>query len=318
MKKKILLAATALLAFTAFAQTYKMRVLKNDGTEIFYPTEDVKQVDFVEVEENDEPKEVKVLLAGDDVNKDGPMRVTRLDNIGPGGGNILVYPTDMSNDPYVKHAVVIWGPGGGTQPSAYMGIINRLASQGFVVMALRESPGSGDLAISALNWLEEKSNDPNGPLYNRIILDKVGCAGHSMGGLESEQALIKDPRVYTAALNNSGDLGHTAMTKVPANKPAMIVYGEAGMEKPNAEADYGNSGVKNPACLIKMTGGSGSEGGWGHGSGPWGGMAATVAWMRWHLGGEDRKDEFTTPNGQYVSGYIIGEQGRWEGKYKNW
>ncbi len=311
MKRIALLAAT-LVAMSAVAQTYKMRVLKNDGSEVFFPTEEVKQVDFVEYNE-EEPKEIKVFLAGDDVNQNGPMKLTEFDNIGPGGGNILVYPTNMSDDPYVKHPVVIWGPGGGTKPDAYMGIINRLASQGFVVMALRESPGSGDLAIAALDWLEEKSKDPNGPLYNRIITDRVGCAGHSMGGLESEQALIKDKRVVTAALNNSGDLGHTAMSYVSADKTAMIVYGESGMEAPNAEADYNNNGVKCPACLIKMVGND-----WGHGSGPWGGMAATVAWMRWQIAGEDHKSEFTTPNGHYVNGNIIGEKGYWNGKYKNW
>ncbi|MBP3716190.1 MAG: hypothetical protein J6I79_01665 [Paludibacteraceae bacterium] len=310
--KKLTLLATALIATSALAQNYKMRVLKTDGSEIFYPTEEVKQVDFVEYNE-DEPKEIKVFLAGDNVNQDGPMKLTKMENIGPGGGNILVYPTEMSNDPYVKHGVIIWGPGGGSKPSEYMGIINRLASHGFVVMALRESPGSGDLASAALDWLEEKSNDPNGPLYNRIITDRVGCAGHSMGGLESEQALIKDKRVVTAALNNSGDLNHSAMTLVPTDKTAMIVYGEAGMEAPNAEADYGNNGVKCPACLIKMVGNN-----WGHGSGPWSGMAATVAWMRWQIGGEDHKSEFTTPNGQYVNGNIIGDKGYWNGKYKNW
>ena len=144
-----------------------------------------------------------------------------------------------------------------------------------------------------------------------------------MGGLESEQMLIKDDRVITAMLNNSGDLGHTAMSYVSPNKTIGIVYGEGGMERPNAEADYNNQGVKAPACLLKMTGGQGNECqqgecGWGHGSGPWGGMAATVAWMRWHLGGEDfRKADFVGMSGKYIDGSIIGSQGKWKGQCKN-
>lgn len=246
---------------------------------------------------------------------------------------ILAYPKRLSITK--KHAVVVWGPGGGTAPGAYGGMINRLASHGFVVVALRESPGTGNVATEALDWLAKKNNTPGDPLYQKLDLTKVGCSGHSMGGLESEQAVIKDERVITAMLNNSGDLGHTAMASVSTNKTIGIVYGEGGMERPNAEADYHNQGVRAPACLIKMTGGTGSECqtingvtecGWGHGSGAWDGIPATVAWMRWHLGGEDfRKADFVGTTGKYIDGPIYSydwqghrkEQGHWYGQCKN-
>lgn len=275
----------------------------------------------VESSSSEEAKPKGVFLAeGSDETKD-QMRVKYIERTGHDGGGILAYPEQLSNDQ--KHAVVVWGPGGGTEPGAYGGIIRRLASHGFVVIALRESPGNATQAIPALNWLEKKNKDPNDPLYQKLDMTKVGCSGHSMGGLESEQALIKDDRVITAMLNNSGDLGHTAMSQVSASKTVGIVYGEGGMERPNAEADYNNQGVKAPACLIKMTGGQGNECqqgecGWGHGSGPWGGMAATVAWMRWHLGDEDfRKADFVGTSGRYINGEIIGERGHWKGQCKN-
>ena len=256
------------------------------------------------------------LAEGTDENKD-QMEVEYIEHTGWDGGGILSYPKRLSTDK--KHAVVVWGPGGGTEPGAYGGMIHRLASHGFVVIALRESPGNASQGKPALDWLEKKNNDPNDPLYQKLDMTKVGCSGHSMGGLESEQMVIQDKRVITAMLNNSGDLGHTAMASVPTDKTIGIVYGEAGMERPNAEADYNNNGVRAPACLIQMTGGpQGGEGGWGHGSGPWGGMAATVAWMRWHLGGEDfRKADFVGSSGRYINGEIIGEQGHWKGTCKN-
>ena len=275
----------------------------------------------VESSSSEAAKPKGVFLAeGADETKD-QLKVKYIEHTGHDGGGILAYPEQLSNDR--KHAVVVWGPGGGTEPGAYGGIIRRLASHGFVVIALRESPGNATQAIPALNWLEKKNNDPNDPLYQKLDMTKVGCSGHSMGGLESEQALIKDDRVITAMLNNSGDLGHTAMSQVSTSKTVGIVYGEGGMERPNAEADYNNQGVKAPACLIKMTGGQGNECqqgecGWGHGSGPWGGMAATVAWMRWHLGGEDfRKADFVGTSGRYINGEIIGERGHWKGQCKN-
>ncbi|SHL01336.1 esterase [Fibrobacter sp. UWB12] len=275
----------------------------------------------VESSSSEEAKPKGVFLAeGKDETKD-QMRVKYIERTGHDGGGILAYPEQLSNDQ--KHAIVVWGPGGGTEPGAYGGMIRRLASHGFVVIALRESPGNASQGKPALDWLAKKNNDPNDPLYQKLDMNVVGCSGHSMGGLESEQMVIQDKRVITAMLNNSGDLGHTAMSQVPQGKTIGIVYGEGGMERPNAEADYNNPGVKVPACLIKMTGGQGNECqqgecGWGHGSGPWGGMAATVAWMRWHLGGEDfRKADFVGTSGRYINGEIIGERGHWKGTCKN-
>lgn len=266
------------------------------------------------------PKSI-FLSTGTDENKD-QLPVEVMEKVGADGGGILAYPKDMSTDPNVKHAVVIWGPGGGTEPGAYMGMIKRLASHGFVVLALSSSPGDASKAIAAINWLEEKNNLDYGVLSGKLDMNKVGCSGHSMGGLESEQALIKDKRVIAAMLNNSGDLGHTAMSYVSPEKHIGIVYGEKGMERPNAEADYNNNAVKAPACLIQMTGGPmNSEGGWGHGSGAWDGVPATVAWMRWHLGGEtERKADFVGTSGKYINGPIYvsyGTQGKWQGQCKN-
>lgn len=268
-----------------------------------------------------------IYLANDKDENKNYMQVEYKINTGFDGGGILAYPKNLSTTQ--KHGIVVWGPGGGTPPSSYEGIIRRLASHGFVVIALKESPGDASQAKAAIDWLENKNNTANDLFYQKLDMSKVGCSGHSMGGLESEQALIQDSRVITAIMNNSGDLGHTAMAQVSPQKTIAIVYGEGGMERPNAVADYNNAGVKAPACLIKMSGGQGTECaadyqggpqecGWGHGSGSWGGMAATVAWMRWHLGGEDfRKADFVGTNGAYINGPIIGEQGYWKGTCKN-
>lgn len=209
MKKLLLLSIVTFLSLGLVAQSvYKMRVVKTDGQEIFFNTSDVDYVDFSYYEESEpEENKISVFLAGDDVNKDGPCKVATMNNVGPDGGCILAYPENMSEDPNVKHGVVIWGPGGDTEPGAYMGMINRLVSHGFVVLALSSSPGNGKSASAAINWLEERNNLDYGVLSNKLIMDRIGCSGHSMGGLESEQALLNDSRVYTAILNNSGDLG---------------------------------------------------------------------------------------------------------------
>ncbi len=266
------------------------------------------------------PAVPKIFLANDKEEEKNYMEVEYKTNTGWDGEGILAYPKRLTDNPDQKHAVVVWGPGGGTQPSAYEGMIRRLASHGFVVIALKESPGNATQAIKALDWLDGLNKDSNSPLFGKLDMNTVGCSGHSMGGLESEQALIKDRRVLTAFLNNSGDWNGAGANKVATDRSIAILYGEVGMEKDNARNDYNNSGVRAPACLIEMTGGprNNSEGGYGHGSGSWDGMAATVAWMRWHLGGEEwRKADFVGTSGKYIDGNIIGKQGNWKTQCKN-
>ena len=282
----------------------------------------------VESSSSEEPAVPKIFLANDTEEEKNFMSVEYKIGTGADGEGILAYPTHMTSNPNQKHAVVIWGPGGGTAPGAYEGIIRRLASHGFVVLALSSSPGDGSKAIAAMNWLDEQNKNAASPLFGKLDMNTVGCSGHSMGGLESERALIKDERVLTAFLNNSGAWDNPGANQVPANKSIAILYGEGGMERGNAENDYNRADVSAPACLIEMTGGTGpecydvtpwqKECGWGHGSGSWGGMAATISWMRWHLGGEDwRKADFVGMNGKYINGPIIGESGNWKGTCKN-
>ena len=264
-----------------------------------------------------EAVEEGIFLANDTDEDQNYMEVEYRENTGWDGGGILSYPKQLSSTQ--KHGVVVWGPGGGTEPGAYEGMIRRLASHGFVVIALKESPGDASQAIKALDWLDRQNKDSNSPLFGKLDMNTVGCSGHSMGGLESEQAVIKDKRVLTAFLNNSGDWNGAGANKVATDRTIAILFGEVGMEKDNAKNDYNNAGVKAPACLIEMTGGPrNSEGGYGHGSGSWDGMAATVAWMRWHLGGEtERKADFVGSSGKYIDGNIIGKQGKWKTQCKN-
>ena len=269
----------------------------------------------VESSSSEAPKGI-FLASGKEEEKD-QMQVEYKTRTGWDGGGILSYPKQLSSTQ--KHGVVVWGPGGGTEPGAYEGMIRRLASHGFVVIALKESPGDASQAIKALDWLDKQNKDQNSPLFGKLDMNTVGCSGHSMGGLESEQAVIKDKRVLTAFLNNSGDWNGAGANKVATDRTIAILFGEVGMEKDNAKNDYNNAGVKAPSCLIEMTGGPrNSEGGYGHGSGSWDGMAATVAWMRWHLGGEtERKADFVGRSGKYIDGNIIGKQGKWKTQCKN-
>ena len=268
------------------------------------------------VESSSSDEAVKIFLAEGTEEEKDQLQVEYKTRTGWDGGGILSYPKQLSSTQ--KHGVIVWGPGGGTEPGAYEGMIRRLASHGFVVIALSISPGDASQATKAIDWLEQKNKDPNDLFYQKLELTKVGCSGHSMGGLESEQAAIKDERVFTAFLNNSGDKNGGVIKNFPKEKTAGVLYGEVGMEKPNAIKDY-ETATDIKSCLIEMTGGPmNAEGGYGHGSGSWDGMAATIAWMRWQIGGEEfRKADFVGTTGKYIDGNIIGHQGKWKTQCKN-
>lgn len=248
---------------------------------------------------------VSVLLAGDNVDSNGPLATTVQENVSfSGGGHILVRPTTLTSEPNTKHPVAIWGPGGGTPPSDYLQLLTRMASQGFVIVGIRESTGDSVLMSAAIDWLEEQNADSNSPMYDKLILNRVGVFGHSMGGLSSEATALVDDRVATALLDNSGSFSHDALVNI--TMPVGIIYGETGDERPNAEGDFNNPGNQGPCWLSMMAGG-------GHGSGPWDGAGANVAWMRWHIGGENsRKNDFLGNGGKY------NDNGIWQTEFKNW
>ena len=88
--------------------------------------------------EEAKPAVPKIFLANDKEEEKNYMEVEYKTNTGWDGEGILAYPKRLTDNPDQKHAVVVWGPGGGTKPSAYEGMIRRLASHGFVVVALKE------------------------------------------------------------------------------------------------------------------------------------------------------------------------------------
>jgi predicted dienelactone hydrolase len=55
-------------------------------------------------------------------------------------------------------------------------------SQGFVVVGIRESSGGSELMSAAIDWLEEQNADAGSPMYDKLILNRVGVFGHSIGG----------------------------------------------------------------------------------------------------------------------------------------
>ena len=177
--------------------------------------------------------------------------------------------------------VVIFSPGYGAPRAVYTGLASRLASRGFVVVALdhpyesavtelpngqvvgtREMilPGEQDrirymerqqvVRVADLRFVIDQLAQPDAlspPLRGgRIEASKVGAIGHSFGGAASIAALSDDPRVVVAANIDGtpyGDLSERQLTK-----PFMLLQSD------HAETHHGEFFINgNGRLLTRMT-----------------------------------------------------------------
>lgn len=305
MKKHVLSLCACMALLSANAQD-KLYVYQKDGKVVEYAVSNLDSLSF-NAPASQPQAEPKMFLRGQNVyDVDGPLEYEWAE-IGPSGssGGVLCYPKQLTEDPSKEiHPVVIFCPGGGETPQSQSKIIKRLASMGFVVYS-QPSSWDGEGAIAAFDWLEQMNNDPAARFYGKLNMKKVGICGHSQGGGMAEDCANKDSRVATLFMMNSGSFSHDGATKLTI--PTAFMAGEVNdVANENAKGDYGNAANKAPMWL-------GIKSGEGHGYGPWGGVYCVVAWLRWHLCGEDSwRDAFLKEGGEFYN------KNGWVTSIRNW
>ena len=124
-------------------------------------------------------------------------------------------------------------------------------------------------------------------------------------------------KIYIFVLNDFEDPNHNIMSSIPVGRSIAIVNGINafnGKGKINTSIDYADKNIQSSACLIMMDGNKYNNAGSAINSG----FAASISWVRWHLGGEVyRKADFVGTSGKYINEPIIGGEGVWQGKCKN-
>jgi hypothetical protein len=240
----------------------------------------------------------------DTTNGPGPFaKVVKVKMTAPGGW--LIYPEEIGKGG-MKHPIFVFGPGGGTTPETYesMGMHwDRYGSYGFVIYVLPQSTGDGAPMKAGLEWVLKQNDDKASPLYQKLDTSKICVAGHSQGSITTF-AFLPDERV-TTSIHISGGSGQGAAKKL--NRPTMFVAapdssGDPG--KPNADKDFVDSTV--PTFYTVVDGGSHLTSGrlaW----------EAVIAWMLWHLAGQEEqwKKEFVEPTGKF-------HMGIYKSQIKNW
>lgn len=243
-----------------------------------------------------------------DPTNPGPFEVTADRGIGPQAGIVpdrifgnvqqrfnIYRPSNLATSG-LCHPILIWANGTGDNPEqrppecivepstntwcgTYPGLMNQLASHGFVVMAsLSTDTAAGDPlpTITGLDWLLEQAEDPSSPYFHRLDTTRIGAFGHSQGGASTSIAAA-DPRISAIAPIH----GTRALNGL--NGPALFICGELDTAVTCASvANTYRTVTEQPAMFFNnLAADHGSWLGQGGSQGPT--FFALTAWFRVHL-----------------------------------
>jgi hypothetical protein len=227
-----------------------------------------------------------------DPSKTGPYAITTENNVGPQAGVgvdggtppqfTLFRPKDMAQGG-LCHPVITWGNGTGVTPSIYSGLLNTVASHGFVVIASNSTnvaQGTPAPMLAGVTWVIDQNSDPTSALYQRIDTTHIGAMGHSQGAMATTTAGA-DSRI-TAIAPICGAMAQTL------HGPAILLCGGNDTLVPcSGMVQTAYNGIKNqPVMLADYI--TGDHGNWM----TFGTAAlspvetAALAWMRVHLMGD--------------------------------
>jgi hypothetical protein len=235
----------------------------------------------------------------DRIDVNGPFLTTQHRNVGPGGDAWVVHPTNLGANG-LNHPVFVWGPGAGTGPSNYDFFLDRLASHGFVVYS-EVSTGNGSEIEDAIDWLIAENSRPGSRYYQQLDTSKIAIGGHSRGSL-SAFGVADDPRLTTTVHVAGGSFDGNGPDNL--RKPTIYIAGENdSLATGNMERDYANTDVPVFFTIIDNV---------SHTAAARQGMPAIVAWLRWHLGGENfRRDDFLSPFCDFCTGVYDSTSKNW-------
>jgi hypothetical protein len=192
---------------------------------------------------------------------------------------ILVWANGTGDNPEQRPPECIVEPSTNTWCGTYPGLMNQLASHGFVVIAsLSTDTAAGDPlpTITGLNWLLEQAEDPSSPYFHRLDTTRVGALGHSQGGAATSIAAA-DPRISAIATIH----GNRALNGL--NGPALFICGQLdGAVSCDSVANAYRTVTEQPAMFLNnLAADHGSWLGQGGSQGPT--FFALTAWFRVHL-----------------------------------
>lgn len=116
----------------------------------------------------------------------GPFATVSEDNTGPDGTYTIVRPDTLGEDGFL-HAPIIFGPGIGGPVTSMMGLLERIASHGFVIIGRQLDGGPGNAEnnrrmIAGLDWLIEQNATAGSVFEGTLDVEHAASMGYSVGG----------------------------------------------------------------------------------------------------------------------------------------
>jgi hypothetical protein len=222
----------------------------------------------------------------------GPFATVTENNVGPAAGVgadggaapmfTMFRPMNLGQSG-LCHPVITWGNGTGSTPNLYRGLLNHLASHGFVVIASNSpqvAQGDPPPMLAGVTWVLEQNANPASVLYQRIDTTHIGGTGHSQGGFATTTA-GGDARITTIAPLCG------AQTQRNLHGPAMLFCGGMDTTVPCSTIMNAYNGITNqPVMLANYLAADHANWLTFGGSSVKPVEVATTAWMRVHLMGD--------------------------------
>jgi hypothetical protein len=178
-----------------------------------------------------------------------------------GNGYELFYPAQMGTNGF-KHPILTWGNGTYATPGHYGGILNQLASWGFVVIAPTNTmTGTGAEMLAGIREMLRLNNSPSSIFFGKLDTNAVGALGHSQGAGGALRAVVNSNRLIKTAvlidlpaqvwISKAADAFDPAQLTVPT----LFLGGSRDLliASPKILRDYYNS-VPGQAALLILNG----------------------------------------------------------------
>jgi hypothetical protein len=146
-----------------------------------------------------------------DYTQNGPFATTTIDNTGPDGGYTVVQPATLGQNGF-KHPVAMWGNGITTTPALYPTLLNRIASNGIVVVASNSTSVTPDDMTGGLDWMVAQ-NASAGSYGGMLDTKCLVSIGYSLGGGGAVTAGSHANVVTTVSFH--GVMGNSAALETP-------------------------------------------------------------------------------------------------------
>lgn len=113
---------------------------------------------------------------------DGPLSVVREDT----SDFVYFYPEDLDSESTWPALVWFNGLSGYTEDFNYNGLLESVASWGFIVIGGKAS-GMNPAESDQRTELLRRNGDPSDALFGRVDEDRIALAGHSLGGFQTTE-----------------------------------------------------------------------------------------------------------------------------------